>query len=450
MVDKSNVRKASDMSKVTRLLARNWDEVVAEIPDDLDASAKEHQALVRRRGIKRAADLLRMILMYAILLSLRLTAVWCVGLQLCDISRQAIEKRVLNSTSWLRHLTAVLLRTVVPAPAPGSQAIKRVVLRDGSVISRPGSSGTEWRLHLSWQPFALQPVELTTTDAHTGEGLATAGIQTGDLVLADRAYGIWREVQVVLDALAYLVIRLTWSNLPLCTPDGQSFDLPAWLRTIPEDQLMTQVTVYIADDPQRRPLRLVAGRVPPEKAKEARTAVHRRARKKKRTPHPNTLLVAGFCLLLTNLPAHTWPMCAVLAWYRVRWQVEWCFRRWKSLCHLDQLPTYPAAIAEPVLLAKTIIVLLVQQRLGALPWADWWADPLQPAPVVSTLVQLAYARIRDLIRPPAVIDRLFSNPLPLLRHLRSSRRTRLLQLSDAMHLLDHLLASTALSPPSLC
>jgi len=438
------------VSKVAKMLTKDWSGLVKAIPDDLEASAKEYQALCRRRGIKSGANLLRLILLYATMLSLRLTAVWSVGLQLCNISRQAIEKRVLNSTAWLRYLVAVLLRAVAPAPASGSKAVKRLVLRDGSVISRPGSPGTEWRLHLSWQPFALQPVELTISDAHTTEGLVGAGIQAGDLVLADRAYGIWREIQVVLDALAYLVIRLTWSNLPLCTLDGQTFDLPAWLRSLPENQQMTAVTVCAVDDPDRRPLRLVAGRVPPEKAKEARETARRRARKKKREPHANTLLAAGFCLLLTNLPAHTWPVWTILAWYRVRWQVEWCFRRWKSLCHLDQLPAYPAQIAEPVLLAKIIIILLVQQRLGALPWANWWPDPHEPAPVVSTIVQLAYARICDLIRPTTVIDQLLQNPTPLLRHLRSSRRKRPLQLTDALQQLENLFASTPASAPSLC
>jgi hypothetical protein len=438
------------MSKAIRVLTKDWQELVEMIPDDLDRSAKEYQALRRRRGIKSGADLLRLCLLYAIVLSLRLTAIWGIGLQLCDISRQAIEKRVLNSTAWLRHLVAVLLDVVVPASTRLLGVIKRLVLRDGSTISRPGSPGTEFRLHLSWQPFALQPVELTMTDAHTGEGLADAGIQPGDLVLADRAYGIWREIRVVLDALAYLVIRLTWSNLPLRTLEGQSFDLPTWLRSIPENQRMAEVVVYAADDPQQRPLRLVAGRVPPEKAKETREAVYRRARKKKRSPHRNTLLVAGFVVLLTNLPTHAWPTQTILAWYRVRWQVEWCFRRWKSLCCLDQLPAYPAPIAEPVLLAKIIIILLMQQRLGTLPWADWWTNSHEPVPVVSTVVQLAYARVCDLIRPTDVIDQLLQNPGPLLRHLRSSRRARPLQLTDALQQLRNLFASPPVSIPSLC
>jgi len=213
---------------------------------------------------------------------------------------------------------------------------------------------------------------------------------------------------------------------------------------------MTEITVYAADDPAQRPLRLVVGRIPPEKAKEARDAAYRQARQEKRTPHPNTLLAAGFCLLLTNLPAHSWPTWTILAWYRVRWQVEWCFRRWKSLCHLDQLPAYPAQIAEPVLLAKIIIILLMQQRLGTLPWTDWWTNLAEPAPIVSTIVQLAYARICDLIRPTAVIDQVLQNPTPLLRHLRGSRRKRSFQLTAALQKLKNLFIDTLSSEPSLC
>ena len=194
------------MSKATRVLTQDWFELVEMIPDDLEVSARECQAQRRRRGIRSAADLLRVILLYATVHSLRLAAVWSAGLGVCDISRQAIEKRVLHSTEWLRHLVAVLLQAVVPVPADSSNEVKRLVLRDGSVISRAGSEGAEWRLHLSWQPWAQQPVALMLSDRHTGEGLADAGLQAGDLVLADRAYGIWREIRHVLQASAYLII----------------------------------------------------------------------------------------------------------------------------------------------------------------------------------------------------------------------------------------------------
>jgi hypothetical protein len=415
---------------ITKAINREWDELVKTIPDDLEASAQEHGALLRRRGIQSASDLLRLNLMYATLLSLHNTALWAACLGVCDISRQAIDKRVLNSSQWLRHVLAAMLGKVVEVPLSATGRIRRLVVADGSVIARPGSPGTEWRIHLSWQPFSQQPAEVILTDAQQGEGFDHLGLQAGDLVLADRGYGIWRHLKVVLGACASFIVRLTWSNLPLLTLEGEPFDLIGWLASLPEDQTEAETGVVAADDPQRRPLRLVVGRLPAEKAKEARERVRKQARKKKREPHPNTLLAAGFCILLTNLPADHWALLMVLALYRIRWQVEWCFRRWKSLCRLDHLPAYPSAIAEPVLLAKLILILFMQHRLGHLPWRDWWSDD-EPAPVVSSLVLAGYALLCDIIRPACVLVQLFQDPRPFLRHLRSSRRQRPLQLANA-------------------
>jgi Transposase DDE domain len=255
-------------------------------------------------------------------LSLLTTAVWTVGLGLGDLSRQAIDKRIHKSTAWLNYLLSVLLKQVVEVPSQLGRPGGRLVLRDASVISRPGSPGT---------------------------------------------------------------------------------------------------------------------------AAEARDKVRPQARKNKRGANPKTLLAADFCLLLTNLPTTTWPTLAVLACYRIRWQIEWCFRRWKSLCQLDVLPAFPTQIAEPVLLAKLIIILLMQQRLASLPWREWWADQ-QPAPVVSPIVQMTYQRLCEIIRPVVIIDHLLSDPKPFLRHLRSSRRKRPLQLADATRSFAGLLVGLSPGP----
>lgn len=401
-----------------------------QIPDDLDASAKEHGALLRHRKIKSASDLLRMIFIYSIVLSLRLAVIWGVGLGICDISRQDLQKRVHNSISWLRHLLTVLLDSMVEVPMKGKGLIKRIILRDASTISRPGSTGTEWRIHLNWNPFAMQPAQVTLTDEHSSEGLEDAKVQKGDLFVGDRAYGIWRTIKVALDALAYFIFRLTWSNLPLLTPEGEKFDIIAWLRSLPKTEKYAETTVVASDDPQKRSLRLIAGRLPPDKAKEAQEKVRRKARKDKRKPNPKTLTIAGFCVVLTNLPSVDWTSPLVLEFYRVRWQIEWCFRRWKSLCRLDDLPSYPSKIAEAVLLAKLIIILLVQKCLGGLPWQDWWATQ-EPAPTVSIVVQMLYKHICDIIRPTDIVNHLLKNPQSYLRHLRSSRRKRSLQLANA-------------------
>jgi hypothetical protein len=430
---------------LTKAINKDWDELVEAIPDDLEASAEQYGALQRRRGIQSAPDLLRLILMYATLLSLRNTALWAACLGRCDISRQAIAKRVLHSTAWLRHVLAALLGGLITVPGEAGGLIRRLIVVDASTLARPGSPGTEWRLHLSGQPFRQQPAGVILTDDQPGEGYDGLGLQAGDLGLSDRGYGVWRHLQAVLDAWAYFIIRLTGSNLPLLTLDGQPFNRIDGLKSLPEAQTEAEITVVAADDPHRRPLRLVVGRLPEGKAEAARERVRQQAKKKKRAPHPNTVLAAGFCILLTNLPLAACALLTVLALYRIRWQVEWCFRRWKSLCHLEQLPAYPAAIAEPVLLAKLILILLMQHRLGGLPWPDWWTSQ-QPAPVVSALVHAGYAYLCDVVRPARGLVELLNNPTPFLRHLRSSRRKRPLQLAEAARQLATLFAELAPAP----
>lgn len=430
---------------IVQTLEQKWEEIVSAIPDDLEASAREEGALLRHRGFRKASDLLRVLLMYATLLSLRNTALWAACLGICALSRQALQQRILGSANWLCHLLAVQLTCLTAQPLQALPFIRRLILMDASVFARPGSPGTEWRLHLGWQPFHNQPAEVLLTGAHEGEGLDKLSLQEGDLVIADRAYGLWRHIQYALDALAFFLVRLSWCNLPLLTPDAQPFDLVSWLRSLPEATPVAEVTVLAAADPQRRPLRLVAGRLPPPKAQEARKRVRRQATKEKRSPHPNTLFTAGFCLLLTNLPAASVTPALVLTLYRLRWQIEWCFRRWKSLCHLGQLPAYPAAIAEVVLLAKLFLILLLHQHLDPLPWEAWWAAA-EPAPVVSSLMQLAYASLCESIRPVAVLSKLFEDPTPFMRYLRSCRRKRPLQLAAAARcLLERLTGQSPLA-----
>lgn len=260
---------------IVQTLEQKWEEIVSAIPDDLEASAREEGALLRHRGFRKASDLLRVLLMYATLLSLRNTALWAACLGICALSRQALQQRILGSANWLRHLLAVQLTCLTAQPLQALPFIRRLILMDASVFARPGSPGTEWRLHLGWQPFHNQPAEVLLTDAHEGEGLDKLSLQEGDLVIADRAYGLWRHIQYALDALAFFLVRLSWCNLPLLTPDAQPFDLVSWLRSLPEATPVAEVTVLAAADPQRRPLRLVAGRLPPPesaRSPEARAA----------------------------------------------------------------------------------------------------------------------------------------------------------------------------------
>jgi hypothetical protein len=83
-------------------IVRDWEQVEMIIPLDLAATASASGALVRRRGIRRATDLLRIILAYAMCdWALRLVGAWCVLIGLADVSDVAILNRLRKSSTWL-------------------------------------------------------------------------------------------------------------------------------------------------------------------------------------------------------------------------------------------------------------------------------------------------------------------------------------------------------------
>ena len=414
-------------------LNESWNELVETIPVDLEATAQSCNALQRRRGIRSATDLLRMVLIYALTLSLRATALWVACLGLADVTYQAVAKRIHAASAWLDHLIQALLLPQLAVPEALGQTTRSLVIVDASTFSRPGSPGTEWRLHLRFAPFIQQPTNVVLTDAHGGEHIRQVDLQAEDIVLADRCYGVWSNMEYVFEARADAVFRISWNTFPLVfLEDGQQVDLPAWLKSLSPTTTIAERDVAAKDDPQRRPLRLIAGRLPQEAADRARAKIRKAARRKGRTPDRRTLLAAGFCILITTLPAERWPAEELLALYRVRWQVEWCIRRWKSLCELKRLPAYPAPIAEEVLKAKLILILLLHQCLARLdlPWHQWWTGKIPP-PVISTLMVSLYCHLCETVRPAAALERLLENPQRYLRHLCSSRRKRPLQWADA-------------------
>ena len=66
----------------------------------------------------------------------------------------------------------------------------------------------------------------------------------------------------------------------------------------------------------------------------------------------------------TTLPAEADDAAAVLALYRVRWQIELAFKRMKSLMGLGQLPKKSDASSRAWLHGKLLLALLVERLLG--------------------------------------------------------------------------------------
>ncbi|HEY3285102.1 MAG TPA: IS4 family transposase [Armatimonadota bacterium] len=294
---------------------------------------------------------------------------------------------------------AHLVRELLP-PAPPSLAsapLGRLRLVDATALRVPGSRGTDYRLHLTWdlQTLAISALELT--DARGAESLERGAPQPGDLLLADRGYPQRRTLALLRQSQAHLLVRFPWRNLPLLQPDGQPFDLLEALDTLPQDA-PGDFPVWIAPDPRQGtpalPARLVALRREPEQVRQAQAQARATAQRKQSGVDPRTLRACEFFFVLTSLPPEAASAAELLELYRFRWQVELCFKRLKSLLQLSTIPAQDPRSVEAFLWAKLLAALLLQRLRLEAPFSPWEAglpgaallpvasgEPLEVAPL---------------------------------------------------------------------
>ena len=316
-----NFTDAPTIPQLPPLLADGWaTDILPHLPADLEAQAARHGAFQRSRGITCASDLLRALLAYVLCVtSFRLLGAWALLLGLADLSEAAWRKRLRRANAWLLWLLTE--QCAAPAPPPSSPGpARRILLVDATVLSVPGSTGADWRVHTAYDFTAGRLSEVVLGDQHSGEHLDHYALHQGDIVVADSGYGYRRNVATARRAGADVVLRVTYSGFPLARPMGTPLDIPAWIQQGQGPFRHTRAVCRI--DGQVLAVRLLALRLPPEAAQAARQRALRRASRRSRKLQAVTLAMAEWVLLVTTLDVATWPVAAVRRLYRARWQVE--------------------------------------------------------------------------------------------------------------------------------
>jgi hypothetical protein len=322
---------------------------------DIDKLAATTKALRRRRGVPDARALLRLAL-----------ARGPGGLSLRETAASLLE-RLHQSCEFLAAVAATMLR--VKAPGSDFRWPGRVIrISDGTCVSKPGSKGTDWRVHAVYDLGAGGFSHFDVTDAHGGEAIDRGAAIPGEIRLGDRNYATARGLRSFVesagkDAKADYVARLRWSSLRLSTPERAKFDLVAHMRNMKQtDKRIDDVDVLIEGAGDPMPARLVVFRKPEEAARAERERLERLARKNGKALDERSLLAAEFIVLVTSLLALIFPAEQVLAMYRLRWQIELAFKRLKTLLHLDRLPARTAKGALSWIWAHLILAIAIDEQ----------------------------------------------------------------------------------------
>ena len=353
------------MQSMASVAGEQFPDLLKRLPTglDLDRLALETKAIQRKRKIGDGANLLRLALARGPGgLSLRQTSGWVSLLGIVELSNPGVHYRLKQAVAFLAAIVGRLLAVKAPGARlrwPG----RTLRLADGSCVSKPGSKGTDWRIHGVFDLGSGGFSHLELTDKHGTEALERGAALAGEIRIGDRGYARAPVLQRFLTeagGTADFIVRVGWAALRLGTPRGKAFDLIGYLQCLPTDMRPHEVTLLAAAGSGKAalPVRLIVQRKTPEATEAARLAVRRAAIKKGKTLDPRSLIAAEFMILGTSLPKSGYSAEDILAVYRLRWQIELAFKRLKSLLHIDRLPTWTEPTSRSWLYAHLILALL--------------------------------------------------------------------------------------------
>jgi hypothetical protein len=157
-------------------------------------------------------------------------------------------------------------------------------------------------------------------------------VSPGSLRLADLGFFDLVELAKLTQQGVAWISRVP-AQLKKLSADGTTEELADWLKHQPADRIDTELTLGVQG---RLNCRLVAVRLPAQVAQQRLRKLKGELKKKGRTISERQRVMCQWLVLITNLPAEKFTIEEICVLYRVRWQVELLFKRWKSLVGLGQ------------------------------------------------------------------------------------------------------------------
>ena len=344
----------------------SWQELLDFLPYNWLQLAHEHDALKGLKKDKSPDSLLRTILLHcACGYSLRETVVRAKEAGLADMSDVALLKRMKKCSSWLCAMCAALL-SERGITAENSKGLRFRVF-DATHVKEPGKTGSQWRLHYSICLPDLNCDSFVLSEAKgkgNGESLCRFPVNEGDCILADRIYCRGGGLEYAAAQGAFITVRLQPEAVVILDKDKNRFNLLDALKEITETGQVGEWDVYVGGATSKP----VAGRICAMlKTEESRAASEKKsidkAKKNCSVVRESTLFYSRYIIVFSTLDNEHSAM-DILNYYRLRWQVELVFKRFKQIAGLGHLPKYDDVSSKAWLYGKLFAALLTEKLLA--------------------------------------------------------------------------------------
>ena len=344
----------------------DWNTLLSFFPKNWKKIGIQTGAITRQlRGFKSEEDLMRTFLIHlACGRSLRETVARARESGLTQVSDIALFKRLKASQKWFHEMCLCLISEQnIHLPTTGIKCR----LFDATTVSEPGKTGSLWRIHFSIKipSFSCDFLKISPNrGVKTGESLLRFPIQQDDYIIGDRGYSHAVGIRYVAENKAYSLIRLNPANLPLVDSEGRTIPVLKYLKKIKKTGQTANWKVFVLD-PQQKDKPIQGRFCVIRKTKKAIQLAQKKARwtsrRKGHQIQKSTLEYAKYFMVFTTFPEEEFTCKEVLQWYRLRWQIELVFKRFKSIAQLGHLPKHDTESSLAWLYGKLFTVILVQK-----------------------------------------------------------------------------------------
>jgi len=354
----------------------NWISILQFLPNGWEQVMKDTGLLTRKRNFKTEADLLRTLLLYLSFDNSLVVASTIASVSgLADCSDVALLKRLKNSADFFEYLNNHLIshRGIDYATIDIFKDYN-VYAIDASVVSEPGSTGTDWRLHYSLDLATLKCSQYKVTRQDVGETFLNFAVQNRDLLLGDRVYGRYKSMKYVKDNRGDFIVRFMNKAFTMEDENQLKFDMYDKVKDLKVGEILEFTANIFFESSEKMPVRFCVMKKSAIEQERALRKVRRKMKKQQQKLSYKTLELHRYVILMTSLPESI-SAESILELYRLRWQVELSFKRLKSIFGLGHLPKKNQSTARAWLQGKIFIAMLTQLFLDECSLFSPWGYP---------------------------------------------------------------------------
>jgi len=335
------------------------------MPDGYENACYSTKAIVRKRGVTSAGDLM-MLSMFHLINGCSLLEISEIArlAKLGDMSDVAFMNRFEKCGDWFKWIAAKMKTTgMANYEKPEYLAPYSVLGVDASDVTEKGRSARTWRLHYALDIFEMCSKLYKITEQNVGETLLNFEFEPHQLVVADRIYSTINGMKHCTERKADYILRMRANSFSLYDEDGKRVNILDSLSDLKGDGC-ADISLYAGNlSGERMPIRICGMRKSPEAIAQTVKKLRRKESKKQQKVSTETKTFNEYIVVVTSLPIDITAE-QVLETYRLRWQIEIQFKRMKSILDFGEIPKRRSSSVMTWLNGKLMLALVIERIIS--------------------------------------------------------------------------------------